>query len=363
MSKLGVVVLSAALSLAASGSVSSNQLSPVGSAREIQLERLHVSFFAKGEILLYRYGVGLFMSPVHEEITSRIWGCETVACDDVDKSDVPPAVLAGVRWNDDPRFPLTKVQAQGTSCNIDESIRVATQPRCWGELFKRAERGAAAGKSYGPGDPFVYRTHFGDLQFLHAMASKEGELASETQRKMLDWAEFTWRVASGEFTLETRLKTINIPTIQQRFGMTDWRVSDLLTLGNSGIRSNLREVAFGSLLHMLQDSFAAGHVDREESTGAQICRSGDLESVAPGAIREFHAYNHQDHKAHANADSREAFLQQLELPGNVVVVGRTLRQYFDRQEHWEVVKPFLQCVFAIRDVNHPSSSGEAFSIK
>ena len=347
--------------LAAAGAVHAYQLSPKGSAREVRLERLNVSHFAKGQILLYSYGVRLFTSPVHEEITARIWGCETVACDSVDENDVPTAVLAGVRWNDDPRFPLTKIQSVGTSCRIDQSIRVATQPRCWAQLFVRAERGAAAGKIYGPSDPLLYRTHFGDLQFLHAMASHSGELAGETQRNMLGWAEFCWRIALGEFTLETRLSAIEIPTIQQHFGMTDWRVMDLLTLGNPGIRPNLREVAFGSLLHLLQDSFAAGHVDREESSGAQICHSGEYESVAPGTIREFHAYNQQDHKAHAHADSREAFLKQLELPGNVVVVGRTLRQYYDSHASWEAVKPFLQCVFAVRDENHPASSGEAFS--
>ncbi|MFT3807260.1 hypothetical protein [Arenimonas sp.] len=338
------------------------QLSPKGSAREIRLERLNVSYFANGQILLYRYNIGHFVDPVHEEITSRIWGCETVDCDNLDRSDAPAAVVAGVRWNDDPRFPLTAAQAKGTKCNIGESIRVATQPICWAQLFKRAEHGAAAGKAYGPGDPLLFRTHFGDLQFLHAMAAHPGESASETQRKMMDWAQFSWRVSSGEFNLETPLRDIPIPTIHERFGMTGWRVLDLLTLGNSGIRPHLREVSFGTLLHMLQDSYAAGHVEREESSGLRTCRSGDYQATAPGTIVEFHAYNSQDHKAHARADSREALLKQIEQEGDLVEVGRTLRKYYDSRASWEVVEPYLQCVFAVRDPSRPASSGDAFSL-
>jgi hypothetical protein len=336
------------------------QLSPTGTKREVRLERLNVSLLASGQVLAYK-GAPLFLSPVHEEITARIWGCENVGCDEIDDNDVPTAVLAGVRWNDDPRFLLAPEQAQGTTCKFGQSIRVATQPICWAQLFRQAERGAARGEKYGPGDPLLHRTHFGDLQFLHAMASAPGEPAGETRRKMLGWAEFAWRVSAREFTIDTDLKDIPIPVIQERFGTTTWRVQDLLTLGNKGIRADVDDVAFGTLLHMLEDSYAAGHVDRRESSGTQVCRSGNEQAVAPGAIVEFHAYNDQDHDAHSKADSREAFLKQIEEDGDVVEVGRALKRYYDTRANWDVVKPYLECAFAVLDENRAASAGAGFS--
>lgn len=39
--------------------------------------------------------------------------------------------------------------------------------------------------------------HFGDLQFVHSMTLKDGEAAEVTQKNILMWAEFTWRVGLG----------------------------------------------------------------------------------------------------------------------------------------------------------------------
>ena len=40
---------------------------------------------------------------------------------------------------------------------------------------------------------------------------------------------------------------------------------------NPPLRSHIKEVAFGSLLHMVQDSFAKAHVDRAEAIQGQMC--------------------------------------------------------------------------------------------
>ena len=205
----------------------------------------------------------------------------------------------------------------------------------------------------------LYRTHFGDLQFLHSMASRDGETAAVTKARMMGWFEFTWRAAAGEYTLETRLKDIDNPTIRAAFGRSDWRMQDLYTQGaGNGLRRQLHDVAFGSLLHTVQDSFAAGPVDREESSGMQRCAAGPVVVKAPGAVVSFHAYNHQDHAQHAAADSRVAFMRQLQQDGDVVEVGRALLDARERKLDWPTVQPLLECLFVLRQPDAPAGPGD-----
>lgn len=327
-------------------------LSTRSSAEERKLSGITSNYIVDIERAMARWSVSVFTDPVHEEITNRIYGCNgdaRVCAGDAATSASTP-VLAGVRWNDDPPFRMNVNQAPSTSCKTKETIRFETQPMCWVTLFQDANKGAARGKKYGQGDAMLYRTHFGDLQFLHAMASRDGEPASETKARMMGWFEFTWRAAQGEYTLDTRLKNINNPTIQEAFGRTEWRLLDLYTQGaGSGLRRHVDDIAFGSLLHTLQDSYAAGHVEREESSGSQRCSAEAVSATAPGAILAFHAYNHQDHKMHAQADSRNAFMRQLQEKGNVVDIGRALVEARDQKMTWEAIRPMFDCLLLLQN--------------
>lgn len=311
--------------------------------------------------LLSKASISVFAEPVHEEITNRMFGCngDAEVCAGSDALDAPAAVLAGVRWNDDPPFRLLRSEAKGTNCVASETIRFETQPGCWTALFVSANKRAVKGAEFGVGDAMLYRTHFGDLQFLHAMASRDGEPASTTRENILGWLEFSWRASRGEYTLETRLNTIDNPVIQRAFGTSGWRIQDLYTLGaGGGLRRQISDVAFGSFLHTIQDSFAAGHLDREESTGVMSCSSGAVAAKAPGAIRSFHAYNRQDHAAHADADTRGAFMKRFSEKGNVVQFGAVLVDARDRRMTWEEVRPMLECAFSLIDPKAPAGPGD-----
>ena len=63
----------------------------------------------------------------------------------------------------------------------------------------------------------MYRSHFGDLQFLHSMASRDGEMASETRQRILMWAEFTWSVAVGTQDSKGLLKDVKIDRFSEFF--------------------------------------------------------------------------------------------------------------------------------------------------
>jgi hypothetical protein len=265
---------------------------------------------------LANQGLPKFKHPVHEEITHRVYGCnyqDATICGDPDAQFATPYVIAGVRWNDDPPFQMNPNQAQGTSCRTryedgrTMTIRFITQPRCWGQLFLAARRqiNADAGRRFDAANQssLPLRSHFGDLQFVHSMASSDGEDPAETRSKILGWAEFTWGVVRGSHKLQTWLKDINVPVVQQFFGNSGWRVQDLFTLGDPSLRRFVSDVAFGSLLHMVEDSFAAGHVDRMQPAPGAKCPGNSHD--APGPIGEFHSYTRHPGRIHQqSSDAR-----------------------------------------------------------
>lgn len=305
----------------------------------------------------------LFSDPIHEELTTRIFGCDgnSELCGGATSITADPAVLVGVRWNDDPPFRMSAKELSGTSCKT-ETIRFQTQPRCWLQLFTSAEKKAAAGKVYGPGDALLYRTHFGDLQFLHGMGSAEGVSAEITRQKMLDWAQFTWRVAIKEWPRGTKMREVPIAGFKEHFGYTGWDVRDLFIQGSPLLERRVDQVAFGSLLHMLEDSFAQGHVERIQASPGERCMLGADSIKAPGRIREFHAYGKQNHDAHATADSIEAKDRHLLQQPDVVDVGRPLVDAYDARLSWDQMRPYFECIFALTDDAKPSSAGESFSL-
>jgi hypothetical protein len=341
------------------------KLSPQGTVLERKLSRLGSGVFDRLTQSFALRGVKHFTESVHEEITQRIYGCEGDAevCADPDVGFASTFVMAGVRWNDDPPFRLERDQGRGLDCKVEETVRFITQPVCWAGLFRDAKRRAEQGESFSEasGASLLYRSHFGDLQFLHAMASKDGEPAEMTQRKVLMWAEFSWRTAMREYKLETRLRDVPMTGFSDHFARTGWHVQDLFTLGNIALRQRVNEVAFGSLLHMVEDSFARGHVDRAEPIQGQTC-AGSEQYPKPGLIREFHAYGNQDAGKHGDYDARPAFARHVsaERP-NVVDAGRVLKDIFERGQAWEVVKPYLECIFEVENQTTQSSPGMAFA--
>lgn len=337
------------------------KLATQSSEEERRLSSIQSGYSAALERVAARWSLEVFTEPVHEEITNRMYGCDGdgAVCAGAGPLGAPASVLAGVRWNDDPPFRLSRGQAGSARCKSLETVRFETQPLCWVSLFRHASEGAAGGREYGPGHAMLYRTHFGDLQFLHAMGSRNGERAADTKERLMHWFEFAWRTASGEYKLDTRLKDVPNPTMQAAFGKTEWRVQDLYTLGaGNGLRREIGNVAFGSLLHALQDSFAMGHADREESSGAQRCSAGTISVKAPGAIRSFHAYNQQDHSLHGDADTRAAFMRQIQQDGDVVDIGRAIVDAREAGLDWSAVQPLFDCMFTLQNPDAPAGPGD-----
>jgi len=335
------------------------KLAPKGTRLEVVVATKHAGWFQRQLLKITGKGVDAFTEPVHEEITHRIYGCDGDAKDCLDVGGAPDPVLAGVRWNDDPPFRLQAGPGTPKSCKAEQTIRFSTQPKCWADIFRAAaSRASEAPDGAGASSSLLERSHFGDLQFIHAMASANDEPPDTTRERILAWAEFTWRVGRGEIGLAVEMESVPVVKLASLFERNGFRVQDLFTLGNVQLRRHLADVAFGSLLHMVQDSFAKGHVDRTEAMPGQACGAADR--PAPGAIREFHVYGAQDARRHGAFDSRDALAAHLvgEQP-NVVSVGRALLEYRDQQATWEEVLPYVECIFRTEGAQS-ASAGAGF---
>jgi hypothetical protein len=368
MSEIRRLLVVAGLIVGLANSAWSFDLSPKGT----QFDRDTVSEWAMflDSILssITNRGLPIFKHPVHEGITHLAYGCnrhDINSCYNPDAQYATTSIIAGVRWNDDPPFQMNRNQAKGTSCKthysdgVPMTIRFITQPLCWADLFLAAERQIrtddtkrfdAANQS-----ALMLRSHFGDLQFIHSMASSDGEDPTLTRSKILGWAEMSWGVVSGSYKLETRLKDIRAPVLQPFLGSSGWRVQDLFTLGDLSLRLHVDDVAFGSLLHMVEDSFALGHVDRKEPATGAKCE--DNKNLAPGPIMEFHSYTHQTSSKHADADTWEAFMHNSQEP-DVVTVVSTLVAMRDAKAKWADVSAYLMCVYNFApEVRNASAGG------
>lgn len=365
--------ISAAAFIAAIGMLSTTgvhawKLSPQGSFVERKLAEKQQSFYDRALGMLALWGVHVIGESVHEEITNRLLGCEGDEnfCGSPEHNPEYAFYLAGVRWNDDPPFRFAAGSGNFLGCAKGQTVRFVTQPMCWASTFKDGAKRAASGtKLDGSNATLLVRSHFGDMQFLHSMASEDDELPQVTRDKILAWAEFTWRVATFEYDAEQAVAALPIAGFAELFSRNkEWRIQDLFALGNQQLRSReaISKVAFGSLLHMVQDSFAAGHTERREPAADKRCTDAP-DRMQPGRILEFHAYPRQDSSLHGVADSRESFSAHWSAHNpSVVTVGRELHALYKAQAKWEAVAPYIRCIFATDDQARPASPGSDFGM-
>ncbi len=308
----------------------------------------------------------LFSTPVHERMTHMVYGCEgdesKCSKPERDHSFSPASVIAGAQWNDNPPFELTSTSEALKSCT-GKTIRMPYFPVCWFQLFRDAEKRAKRGEVLDADSNVVllYRVHFGDMQFLHSMASHDGEEAQGTKAKIMMWAEFTYKIAIGELARGVELRKIGIPGMETLFKNRGWTAQQLFTRGDPTYRGeeDFRNFAFGSLLHLAEDSFSLSHTERDEPSGAKC--DAVPEQYKPGKILTFHSYINQDKRKHADADKQTALSIHLaEKEPNAVDVGKVLRAYYERKRPWDEVRQYLECVFELADPAAKAGAGMEF---
>lgn len=175
--------------------------------------------------------------------------------------------IRGVVWADDP---------EGQLFDNPRDTYNYSSGAVWNSRYNAGKKGKF--------DTMTARSHFGDLQFFHGMASSDAEAPSTTKANMLNWARFLVKVAKGVITTTTKLK--DVPEVSGLFkSQGELTIKQLFGWGE-GEYVKIRQRAVGALFHMIQDSYAHGHVERDSA----------------GEITEFHAYGGQDEHKHGKYD-------------------------------------------------------------
>jgi len=175
------------------------------------------------------------------------------------------------------------------------------------------------------------------------------------------WAEFTYKLAIGELDRGVELRKIGISGMETLFKNRGWTAQQLFTRGDPTYRGeqDFRNFAFGSLLHLVEDSFSLSHTERDEPSGAKC--NAVPEQYKPGKILTFHTYINQDKRKHADADKQNALSIHLaEKEPNAVDVGKTLKTYYEQKRPWDEVRQYLECVFELADPTAKAGPGEEF---
>jgi hypothetical protein len=184
-------------------------------------------------------------------------------------------------------------------------------------------------------------SHFGRLQFWHAMVSETGETRSETLRKMLAWSRFTFEVATGRISPDTdycqyfgennsaiasKMKPENFPFCITEDNEQGWQISTLFSMKCSHpiwsgrctavtglVADSLsRSAATGALLHVIQDSYSQSHAARGPGNGATF--EPRIECLFP---TRFYDYRLQTTHVHRAADKVPVFAPSCLRGGEV----------------------------------------------
>jgi hypothetical protein len=358
---------------------------PVGTEYDRKLAQLDQSGAERLLATIVERGVKIFLEPVHEEITQRIYGCEDNLKDEPDKwkdkpncakqNFAPNAVIDGTRWNDNPPFSvksgfiLPNGKAIKSTC-VNETIKLPRKFACWVSVFETSSEKAGIRFFTNGNGVILNRSNFGDMQFLHSMASRSGDQARDTKLSILRWAEFAYKVASGSIPANTPMKDVPVSGFEDLFRNQEATVENLFLMGDETYRgSQLKDFAFGTLLHMVKDSFSKSHVSRDLSTQGAFCNCPHTD-VSPAKIERFLVYHSQDADRHKDEDTYEALRKDvLEYSPDVIDVGKILVKFYEELKpkqknnpeygNWDVVKKYLdECVFALKDPNAEADGGK-----
>lgn len=348
------------------------QLQPVDPVTRDQLKRIRYPFLTP----IVSDLIAHFSEPVHEGLTAKMYACDTAAslleCSKKSHEIVPAAVLDGLKWNDNPVFRVTTAShyCRGAAGRTPVYIDLAKDPLCWSVLFYDAKWRAHKGEQFGavsPGAPFalIYRIHFGDLQFIHGMASWDGEDAAVTYANIMAWAELTYKVADGEAEALDMPISALVPGLANAFQSNGFTARSLWKPARKtwtdDDNTSLRAMALGSLLHTIEDSFSTAHTDRSGTLAPTQCVGLDLERL-PGTIHQFFAYNRQDSKKHSGRDSPSYAERQLTEANKAtaVTLGVEVLQRLRDGKRWDQARPLFECIFAVGSDAIQAAPGKEF---
>ena len=237
------------------------------------------------------------------------------------------------------------------------------------------------------------RSHFGDLQFLHAMGAHEGEMPYSTRDRFFKWLGVMFKLAYGnqgvsEYQpLRDHFPELFSGSTSPSDGAT---LRDLILSSTPEYRySNVPLRALGICLHIIEDSYAIGHVQRRlmnpqdfigrDSNRYLNFRPGTWGQWGP--IVSFHTYGNQDDDRHSFYDGLEGAglpnpkdlgsFNRLHGARDAIEACIILTDHFAEKQPWDKLRQKLRktvfavdryakpCNFAVDDVIPGLDASEA----
>lgn len=278
--------------------------------------------------------------PVHEVITREAY--HAVYKQRIFEKNWEHPLLFGVEWNDDPESLARKLVF--TDGYIPHPIKAYEKVV---DKFSRM-----LSEQYPP-NSLTVRSHYYDLQFLHAMRSSDTngnvDASANTVNKIMDWIAHVYEISinppihktylnnyqSGYFCKfnfkdiscdQTRVVTI----FDQDF---KWRDND-----DNEVQKNTSWLAIGSILHIVQDSYSKSHSKRNEK-GEVVC---------------YYSYHKEDanNKEHhcqsdgAFTDNKDSFLSSYHDAVNASIAVLTL---YKEKKSWTEAEHVFRKIFQVRE--------------
>lgn len=289
--------------------------------------------------------------PVHESLTRETIEEYWNTCGDTNPNEslclqkpnhpktINDSIIRGVWWADDPNQNLYKARhAEWLGNMLDAERRAKSGRYTIDQRYK-----------------MHYRSHYGDMQFLHAMAYKDGVDTEETRRKIYMWLEFLYQIATKKLGPESEFKGVNIDGFSDYFGRhqkNNWKLKWIFQPRYYLSRSDdFSEHALGVMLHLIQDSYSKAHVKRVFKETSQ-CKNGSIQS--------FYSYSHQSSSKHGAMDTWEGYTNsEFTKDSNPVSVGAKLIHFVKENSDWKAdVLPYLDStVFCLDENSKPSGPG------
>jgi hypothetical protein len=266
------------------------------------------------------WGIG---DPVHETVTLHAAIRAELVPAGTRSGDAKMAqFIRGVFWNDDPC---------GQLFLTDGGLMSSTGLKWYWDFTDAAAASKQGNTTFEKlSCVLLGRSHFGDLQFLHGMAGDDRVRAQQTLDQMMRWAKFAYSVALGELADTTPLADVAPSYTLPNLGRT---ARSIFRSDNATVT---RHRALGSLVHVIQDSYAPGHAERVSDANGHF-----------GAIVRFHSYAHQDHDKHKRDDMWQGGTTDIEkiqkARGGREALEASTRvfRFFKEQRPWTDVETYL----------------------
>lgn len=290
-----------------SAQTSASEIGSGGSVGEARAHNIHETMTSLAiECVERSKSAPINCSDLHDQIDARIVQ---------DRPEDTQSLSYATRWPDDPQRVLDQT---------------STQIRFGLPLLQGCETALNRGKTINR-TGLLCASHYGQLQFMHAMMSPKAADSFEDQRALiLAWAEFAFRVSTdAEFANQDYCSTVSsLENTDLKAALAfdnadqsdsfcserrhsvyfwrtykPWKVSTLfafsceepINLNTCGVVSDViaQQAAAGAILHLIQDSYSQSHTSRSVD-GTVLPPTGPFNArIVCAPARAFYVYQEQ----------------------------------------------------------------------